>query len=468
MNGSGPVLDGATAAQRVWFLPHVRLSVFMHLADDAAEEAEDRSQRLLVMRKTLLQFLTFDRATFRDIAILLYPVIALDRFPWHCTSEDRMRLYAAGVRTLWVNGCLPLCGRWNSLAEMLNFFPNVNAIIFKTEVEAYSQGVRSARSKRPRDRLWLKEHITVEGFTVCPPKTRFLPEDLDYECWYHLSDSSEQPWTAQHFDYDSGGLPIVPEVLLLPAHRISMLGFTDESHDEWLSTLRHGKNLGLETQRIDWKIKSFEELDTLAEVAGKGLQTLQILSHSRLGKRTAHTATEIMNHIDRKRFPDLTELTLHITFPCISGGAPETSRARYKWLSKAMPPRLSSLRLVLVLDRWGIDTSDYDSDEPSAFYAECVFETEAPMAFIIAVRSKSGDDFDFTVETQYIDHDDNNDQLVEYKPSKSSYLRTVLREPLETVVGQDIAKRLKRKGRKKLRVSHVQKLSAPTSYKHLT
>lgn len=87
MNGSGPVLDGATAAQRVWFLPHVRLSVFMHLADDAAEEAEDRSQRLLVMRKTLLQFLTFDRATFRDIAILLYPVIALDRFPWHCTSE---------------------------------------------------------------------------------------------------------------------------------------------------------------------------------------------------------------------------------------------------------------------------------------------------------------------------------------------------------------------------------------------
>lgn len=35
----------------------------------------------------LLQYLTLNWASFRDIAFLLYPAIALDRFPWDSTCE---------------------------------------------------------------------------------------------------------------------------------------------------------------------------------------------------------------------------------------------------------------------------------------------------------------------------------------------------------------------------------------------
>lgn len=35
----------------------------------------------------LLQYLTLDRATSREVAFLLYPDISLDQFPRSCTCE---------------------------------------------------------------------------------------------------------------------------------------------------------------------------------------------------------------------------------------------------------------------------------------------------------------------------------------------------------------------------------------------
>lgn len=341
---------------------------------------------------------------------------------------------------IWTEGCVPLCGRWGSFAEMLAFFPNVEEVVFNSAGEAYQRDARADHPNSPPARLWLKEEIRVEGSTVCPARKRWFPEGLDFECWYNLDDGTEEAWTTAQFDRDSEGELILPDVFLLPAHMLSVWGSTEGSNAEWLPVLRRRKDLSIETHCILWSPKSVEELDVLAEVAGHGLLTLEVLCYAGVCEWSAHTAIAILNRIDAERFPELTALKLRITFPYIGHVPPDTAGLGYQLLSQDMPPRLSSIELILVLDTWEVDEGDTDSEKTPASYAEYIFEGKAPLAFIAAVRSKFGDDFDLSVQTQYTD----GDKLVDYTPSKSAYLNYVMKNPLERVISPGVRNTIRR------------------------
>lgn len=80
-------VEPETAASRAWYIPHIRLSILQILASDAAYAAETFQLFAQRERATLVGYLTLDKATCRDIALLLYPDIKLDDFPWDCACE---------------------------------------------------------------------------------------------------------------------------------------------------------------------------------------------------------------------------------------------------------------------------------------------------------------------------------------------------------------------------------------------
>lgn len=61
-------------ASQVWYLPHVRLAVFQQLS---AQGETEFLQRCLAL----------NRETSLDVALVLYPDIPFDRFPWNCINE---------------------------------------------------------------------------------------------------------------------------------------------------------------------------------------------------------------------------------------------------------------------------------------------------------------------------------------------------------------------------------------------
>lgn len=85
MTEDSPHYRAQQAAYRVWKLPHFRFSVFEHLVDIHMDKGSYPPPR---QRQTYLQqFLTLGRESFRDVAMLLYPDLCLDEFPWDCPSE---------------------------------------------------------------------------------------------------------------------------------------------------------------------------------------------------------------------------------------------------------------------------------------------------------------------------------------------------------------------------------------------
>lgn len=83
MTEDSPHYRAQQAAYRVWKLPHFRLSVFQHLLVLHKVNSPYARGR----HRFLQQFLLLDRESFREVAMLLYPVINLDQFPWDCPSE---------------------------------------------------------------------------------------------------------------------------------------------------------------------------------------------------------------------------------------------------------------------------------------------------------------------------------------------------------------------------------------------
>lgn len=309
---------------------------------------------------------------------------------------------------------------------MLEFFPNVRSVFFDSTRDSYLRARHRDSPGRSADELRMVEKIRLDGSSFCSPKVRHLPDGLDYECWYHLEeDVLADYWSTASFDRDDRGELILPDVLRLPAYRLSVWNI-DGGNPEWFHVLRHRKALGIKTHSIHWRIATFEQLDTLSKVAGVGLQELEVSCYAEVFEDASQTATAIMNQIDAARFPDLRTLTLHIDFP--SPTAPPMPPVAPEWLSRDMPPQLSSIQLDLVLDTWLVDETE---GLMPLEYVEYVFEERAPRKFIIDVRTKFGEDFSFLVNTEY--HDDNS--LVDYARSNSSFVDFLLYEPLSVARG---------------------------------
>lgn len=77
-----PHLRAQRLAHQVWQLPHFRLSVFERLVT-----LRKRKSKFAGDDASLKQYLTLDKASFREVAMLLYPCIDLDSFPWDCPSQ---------------------------------------------------------------------------------------------------------------------------------------------------------------------------------------------------------------------------------------------------------------------------------------------------------------------------------------------------------------------------------------------
>ncbi|EKD04754.1 hypothetical protein A1Q2_00984 [Trichosporon asahii var. asahii CBS 8904] len=307
---------------------------------------------------------------------------------------------------------------------MLEFFPNVHSIHFDTTGDSYLRAMHKGGPGRAADELRMEEEIRIDRLTFCPPRERYLPEGLNYECWYHLEGVTADQWSTAFFDRDDRGELILPDVLRLPAYQLSVWNI-DGGNPEWFHVLRRRKAMGIRTRNIRWRIASFDELDMLAETAGVGLRSLEVSCYIQVFEDTSQTATAIMNRIDATRFPDLQTLTLHIDFPSLTAPTPLIAP---EWLYKDMPPHLSSIQLDLVLDTWQVDeTEGFLPME----YVEYVFEERAPRKFIIDVRTKFGGDFSFFVNTEY--YDDNG--VVDYPRSNSSFIDFLLFEPLSVARG---------------------------------
>lgn len=231
-------------------------------------------------------------------------------------------MYAAGVRLLSTQGCMPLCCRWPSLADMLQFFPNVEAISFKTVGACY---VRARRREFDTDELHLDQKVTVEGGSVCPPRKRYLPDNLSYQCLYGLEGGTGLP-TQRLPPFGTPANPSLPDVLLLPAYEVLVWSsFGDEI--DWTSALQERTQKGITTRRIMWTAESFEEVESLVDVVGPGLTALDIVCSSPDFDGISYTANAIMDCICEGTFPDLKHLTLRLFFPCRFAPEPPQTRS---------------------------------------------------------------------------------------------------------------------------------------------
>lgn len=79
--GPSNTTRGQDLAAQVWYLPHIRQSVFEELARDPSLNESPYT--------FLRRHLTLDKATFLDIAPMLYNSTSLDRFPLDCPDEVR-------------------------------------------------------------------------------------------------------------------------------------------------------------------------------------------------------------------------------------------------------------------------------------------------------------------------------------------------------------------------------------------
>lgn len=341
-----------------------------------------------------------------------------------------MRLYAAGVRSISTEGCFLLCGRWDSLAHMLRFFPNVRRIGFETIGASYHRSVARANQDQPLDELRLDEEVRTENGHFRPPKAHPLPNDLSYDCLYQLDLDLAGILTTATFSRNAEGDLILPDVLCLPAWRFMIHG-TAGSGDTWTQILRQRKAQNIVTHAILLRIQSFSDLDLLSSAAGFCLTGLEVQCSAEDFEDVDQTLTSIMNHIDAARFPILQALTLRIDFP--SDHAPERPpQFPSDWLSYDMPPRLSSVYLDLVLDTWSLDLSDDMSDDSIPMgIVEHTFEEMAPRQFIVDVRTKLGELFTLIVENQY----QIGSEIFDYHRPMTSFVDYLLYESLSVIDG---------------------------------
>lgn len=344
-----------------------------------------------------------------------------------------MRVYAAGVRSVKTEGCLPLLGRWDSLAQMLQFFPNLKSIAFEGIRAHYCRDVARAHRDRAMDELWLSQEVRAENSVLCPPATPHLPEGLDYDCLYFLEDELRSGLNTTAFSRDADGCLILPEVLCLPACSLLIWG-SGRDIAAWMSVLRQRKAQGIKTYGVLMRVKSLAELDLLAEAAGDSLTGLEVLYSSHDFWDVDQAATATMNQIDVARFPHLHSLTIRIDFPC--GDAPHHSPVPSEWLSYDLPPRLSSIQLDLVFNVWEWEYLHFNDDSSESVlpmeYANHVFEEDAPREFILDVRTKLGEEFPLLVENQC---QNGLFELTDYRRPMTSYVDYLLYEPLAVLDG---------------------------------
>lgn len=293
--------------------------------------------------------------------------------------------------------------------------------------------VRTRRGERV-DRLLLREKVTSSGGAVCPPVSRHLPQNLEYECRYSMDCGGNVTETASLFNNNGKAQEDLVEVLALPAWELRVW---DDGGDnsEWISVLQHRTQHGIVTQELDWMVYTFEELDSLFAAMPRDLQSLTLLFSCEDFADVNNTANVFLNYIDDDRLPDLTYINLRLDFPG-KPLSPETTTAPLpeatpKWMNNTLPWKLLDIELTLIcnVEGWDADSnfSSTDSEEGVDPEIEFFYNLEAPKEFILNVRRKLGEDFHIVVETLYRDRH----VIKKYHRESYSYLDDLLYSPIE-------------------------------------
>lgn len=346
------------------------------------------------------------------------------------TLQERLRVYAAGVRHINTEGSLPLCYRWGSLANMIQFFPNVTVISFPATGTHYE--VRSRRGQGV-DRLLLTEQVKSTAGAVCAAADRDLPEDLVYQCLYSVDCYGVDTQETALFAQDVNGLPVLAEVLALPAWQL-LIWDQRGDNSAWISMLQHRTQQNILTQQLDWRLSSLEELESLFEAMPRDLQSLTLLFPCEEFEEVNTSANAVMNYVDNNRLPELEHLYLRIDFPGdslllpvgLTSAQPDTIP---RWLNNDLPSKLRDIELTLVYNTPDSElTSQSSSTVSSEAHPEIsfIFNLEAPKELILNIRRKLGEEFHLVVETLY----HGQDRIKRFQREDYSYLDALLYSPL--------------------------------------
>lgn len=283
-----------------------------------------------------------------------------------------------------MTGGLPLCVRWTSFNDMLDFFPNAETIVFGSGDIIFEKN--GSPWERPStffisDTIWVKKDGSVMG--AIP----FFPvDDFTYNVVRRLRAGWREEGARPFFVHENGQVD-VPQAFLQPLRHFAVYPGPQE-HDDWLTILKHRTAAEVRTDCVCWTMGIEEERDVLPRLAQAVPSALRSLILEAGSVRPLSVSLDtLMDIIDVKHFPNLERLHLKLHF---FQGSMRDAEARHmgrpspSWLANALPPKLK-IYVHLVLSNQLVN--EY-SDDGSA--SQALFDT-LPLLWIENARRKLGE-----------------------------------------------------------------------------
>lgn len=283
-----------------------------------------------------------------------------------------------------MTGGIPLCVRWESFPDMLEFFPNAHTIVFGSGEIVFDK--KGSRWERPNtflvsEMVWIAKDGSVMGAVPFFPIDKF-----DYNLVRMLNTGWREEG-ARPFSVQENGQLNISDVFLQPVRHF-VVRPNPQEHDDWLTILERRAAIGVPTNSVLWMMANGEErsvLPLLAQAAPKTLGSLS-LEISPVEPLSV-TLDTIMNVIDDEHFPNLGRLLVRLH--CYHG-VMRDAEARHRgladpeWMTNKPPSKLK-IDVDLVLST---DIMNEPSDEVAASQA---MSDTLPLLWIENARRKLGE-----------------------------------------------------------------------------
>lgn len=329
---------------------------------------------------------------------------------------------------------------------MIRFFPNLSKVHFPTTQTSYHT---PGAAESGKGELVFQELLGLQEDNVDrPPQHRYLPEGLDYKCWYQLYCCLPTLQKRSLFKAKSDGNATLVDVLLLPASDMLVWGFPGQS-SEWLSMMEYRTQNDIPTRDLKWQLQSVSEIEQLAPVLPTSLRKLYLRCSVNNISDITEAANTMMSCINNEQFPALRHLQLRLDFHRkVLRSAPSSSESiTPAWMQNEMPSKLATVSLELfctsvdpIMDDDDLsfdyedlslsdDLSSYDvSDVSHVSASDCgqLYLEAVPKEWVLNVRRKLGEDFRLSVIAVY--HDEEG--MKDIHPTEHAYIDHLLDAPL--------------------------------------
>lgn len=305
------------------------------------------------------------------------------------TSQERKRLYAAGVLSIDATGCLPLCGGWD-FQDMLNFFPNAQRIRFSSAgIEWSREPTREGRSMSS-NRFTITHRLAAQDGVVAQPRPFHPPPGFAHEVQHCLASTHDAALRVRPFTRGTDGEVLLPEILLLPLHELDTMGIYPTQED-WLAILRQRQRLGIATRTITWMPLRAQDLIQFANAAGPHVQELR-LNALTFTDDLSRTLSDILSALQGgDKMPNLEHLVVTLQFfgnmePSQSEVQAVETLAFSSWLRRDIPNKLDLITLILICAKPTADGHSFDDGSGDATTAPSAIEDNERSARPIEVN----------------------------------------------------------------------------------